>query len=163
MNAKTGCLYWTFQAYGPVRAAPLVVEEGTGYWLLFGDQIGWFYALDGKTGKLIWKSRIDEHESTRLTGSAAVHDGIVFVPAASWEETRAVAPDYACCTFRGSVTALRISDGLQVWKSYLVDVPRKMPGHKPGAAAVGPSGAGVWSTPTIDAKRGVLYITTGDN
>lgn len=163
MNAKTGCLYWTFQANGPVRAAPLVVERGRGYLLLFGDQIGWFYALDGKTGKLIWKKRIDEHESTRLTGSAAFHGGIVFVPAASWEETRAVTPDYPCCTFRGSVTALRVSDGLQVWKSYFVDLPQKATRRKPGTAAFGPSGAGVWSTPTIDSKRGVLYVTTGDN
>lgn len=27
----------------------------------------------------------------------------------------------------------------------------------------GPSGAGVWGTPTVDAKRNLLYITTGDN
>jgi polyvinyl alcohol dehydrogenase (cytochrome) len=163
MNAKTGCLYWTFQANGPVRAAPLVVENGTGYSLLFGDQVGWFYALDGKTGKLVWKRRIDDHESTRLTGSAAFDDGIVFVPAASWEETRAIAPAYPCCTFRGSVTALRVLDGSQVWKSYLVELPRKMRGRKPGTAAFGPSGAPVWSTPTVDTKRGVLYVTTGDN
>lgn len=163
MNAKTGCLYWAFQANGPVRAAPLVVENGTGYFLLFGDQIGWFYALDGKTGKLIWKRRIDDHESTRLTGSAAFDDGIVFVPAASWEETRAIAPDYPCCTFRGSVTALRVLDGSQVWKSYLVESPRKMRGRKPATVTFGPSGAPVWSAPTVDAKRGVLYVTTGDN
>jgi len=163
MNAKTGCIYWTFQANGPVRAAPLVVEDGTGYSLLFGDQVGWFYAIDGKTGKLIWRRRVDDHESTRLTGSAAFEDGIVFVPAASWEETRAVAPDYPCCTFRGSVTALRVSDGSQVWKSYLVDPPRKMGEPKRGTAAFGPSGAPVWSAPTVDRKRGVLYVTTGDN
>lgn len=162
VNAKTGCLYWTFPANGPVRAAPVVVQSGTGYLLLFGDQIGWFYALDGKTGKLMWEKRIDEHESTRLTGSAAFYEGIVFVPAASWEETRAVSPDYPCCTFRGSITALRVSDGSQLWKSYLVDSP-KTRGRKLGAAAFGPSGASVWSAPTIDAKRGVLYVTTGDN
>jgi polyvinyl alcohol dehydrogenase (cytochrome) len=27
----------------------------------------------------------------------------------------------------------------------------------------GPSGAGVWSTPTFDEKAGVLYVATGDN
>ena len=163
MNAKTGCLYWTFQANGPVRAAPLVVADGIAYSLLFGDQVGWFYAIDGKTGKLIWKRRVDDHESTRLTGSATFDDGIVYIPAASWEETRAVAPDYPCCTFRGSVTALRVSDGSQVWKSYLVDPPRKTREPKRGTAAFGPSGAPVWSAPTVDRKRGVLYVTTGDN
>ena len=163
MNAKTGCLYWTFEANGPVRAAPLIVENGTGYSILFGDQVGWFYALDGKTGKLVWKRRVDDHESTRLTGSAAFDDGVVFVPAASWEETRAVAPDYLCCTFRGSVTALRVLDGSQVWKSYLVDAPRNTRESKRGTPAFGPSGAPVWSAPTVDTKRGLLYVTTGDN
>ena len=32
-----------------------------------------------------------------------------------------------------------------------------------GRAQYGPSGAGVWSAPTLDLKRGVLYVTTGDN
>src|SRR5204863_1421710 len=27
----------------------------------------------------------------------------------------------------------------------------------------GPTGAPVWSAPTLDAARGVLYVTTGDN
>jgi polyvinyl alcohol dehydrogenase (cytochrome) len=28
---------------------------------------------------------------------------------------------------------------------------------------MGPSGVGVWSTPTLDVKRKLLYVTTGDN
>ncbi len=31
------------------------------------------------------------------------------------------------------------------------------------ALRFGPSGAGVWATPTVDAKRRLLYVTTGDN
>ena len=146
INARTGCLYWTFQANGPVRAAPLVVENGSGYSILVGDQVGWFYAIDAKTGQMIWKRRIDDHESTRLTGSAAFEAGVVFVPAASWEETRAVSPDYPCCTFRGSVSALRVSDGSLVWKTYLVEAPRKSGVTKQGKGNFGPSGAPVCAT-----------------
>lgn len=69
INAKTGCLYWTFQANWQVRSAPLIAENAAGYSLLFGDQTGWFYAVEAKTGKLLWKQRIDDHEATRLTGS----------------------------------------------------------------------------------------------
>lgn len=163
MNARTGCLYWTFQANGPVRAAPLVIPSSGQYSILFGDQVGWFYAVDAINGKLIWKNRIDEHESSRLTGSAAFNEGTVFVPASSWEETRTISPDYTCCTFRGSVTALRASDGSRLWKTYLVEPPRKTGGSKRGTANFGPSGAPVWSAPTVDAKRHLLYITTGDN
>ena len=163
MNAKSGCLYWTFQANGPVRSAPLIAESGDTVPLLFGDQIGWFYALDAATGRLRWKQRIDDHEATRLTGSPAFHNGVVFVPAASWEESRAVSPDYPCCTFRGSITALRVADGSQVWKTYLVDSPKKLGVTPNGTPIYGPSGAGVWSAPTVDRKRNVLYVTTGDN
>ena len=37
--------------------------------------------------------------------------------ASSWEESRALNPEYPCCTFRGSVTALRVRDGSVVWKT----------------------------------------------
>ena len=163
LEAKTGCLHWTFQANGPVRSAILAVANGSGYSLLFGDQIGWFYSLDAKTGHLVWKKRVDEHEATRLTGSPAVYQGVVFVGAASWEETRSIEPHYFCCTFRGSVTALRVVDGSQVWKTYTIDPPKKTGVSSAGTQNWGPSGAPVWSAPTIDAKRGVMYVTTGDN
>jgi polyvinyl alcohol dehydrogenase (cytochrome) len=163
LDAKTGCIHWTFQANGPVRSTTVAVKRGSGYSLVFGDQIGWVYSLDAKTGRLNWRKRIEAHEATRLTGSPAVNDAIVFVPAASWEETRAIDAQYACCTFRGSITALRAADGTVVWKTYLVDPPKKTGVTKAGTDQWGPSGAGVWSTPTIDEKRGVLYVTTGDN
>src|ERR1019366_7079493 len=131
--------------------------------LVFSDLIGWVYALDAKSGKELWKKRLDEHEATRLTGSATASNDIVFVPAASWEETRSVDPQYQCCTFRGSVTALRVRDGSTVWKTYMVDAPQKTGVNSVGVAQWGPSGAPVWSTPTVDVKRGLLYVTTGDN
>lgn len=163
LDAKTGCLHWTFQANGPVRMAILGVPNSAGYSLLFGDQIGWFYSLDAMTGKLLWKKRIDEHEATRLTGSPALYQGVVFLGAASWEETRSIEPHYACCTFRGSVTALRVADGSVKWKTYTVDPPKKTGVNKVGTEQWGPSGAPIWSAPTVDAKRGVIYATTGDN
>ena len=163
VDAKTGCLYWVFQANGPVRAAILAVRNGAGYSLVFGDQIGWVYALDAKSGKLLWKRRVDDHEATRLTASPITLNGVVYISASSWEETRSTEPQYPCCTFRGSVTALRVRDGALVWKSYTIDPPKKTGVNSAGAAQWGPSGAPVWSSPTVDTKRGVLYITTGDN
>jgi polyvinyl alcohol dehydrogenase (cytochrome) len=163
LDAKSGCAYWIFQANGPVRAAPLAVPAGPGAALLFGDQIGWVYSVDARTGKLNWKQRVETHEATRLTASLATDDGVVFVPAASWEETRALDPQYACCTFRGSLTALRVRDGSVVWKTYMVGMPRKTGVTSAGTERFGPSGAGIWSKPTVDKKRSVLYVTTGDN
>jgi polyvinyl alcohol dehydrogenase (cytochrome) len=163
LDARTGCLHWRYQASGPVRTAMTVAAEGGRHTLVFSDQNGLVYALDARTGKEHWKKRIEDHEATRLTGSIAVHDGVAFVPAASWEETRSIDPGYPCCTFRGSVTAVRVRDGSVVWKTYLVDVPNRTGQTAVGTATFGPSGAGVWSTATIDQPRGVLYITSGDN
>ena len=58
---------------------------------------------------------------------------------------------------------MRVRDGGIVWKSFLVDQPKRTGKTANGTATFGPSGAGVWSSPTIDEKRGLLYITTGDN
>jgi polyvinyl alcohol dehydrogenase (cytochrome) len=163
LRAETGCLQWTFQANGPVRSSVLTVPNGNRHALLFGDQTGWFYALDAETGALSWKKKIEEHDAARLTGTPLAYNGTVFVPVASWEETRSLDPTYPCCTFRGSIVAVRIRDGQQLWKSYLVPESKRTGQTKLGTPKYGPSGAGVWDSPTLDAKRGVMYIGTGDN
>ncbi len=167
MRAETGCLQWVFQTNGPVRSsiqvAPFGAATGNRHALLFGDMTGWFYAVEAETGKLLWKFQVETHDSTRLTGAPAVNDGVVYVPVASWEETRAGDPDYACCTFRGSVAALRISDGKQLWKTYMTGVPVENGKSARGTPNIGPSGVGVWSAPTIDIRRKLLYVATGDN
>lgn len=163
LRSESGCVQWTFDANGPVRSAMIVVPNGARHVLLFGDQIGWYYALEAETGKLIWKKRVEEHDTARLTGAALVHDGVVYVPVASWEETRSSGADYLCCTFRGALVALRIRDGQQVWKSYMVPEPTEQGRTESGKAKWGPSGASIWSTPVYDAKRNVIYVTTGDN
>jgi len=136
---------------------------GTKHSLLFGDQTGWFYSVEAESGTLLWKKKIEEHDAARLTGAPVAYNGTVFVPVASWEETRSQDPAYACCTFRGSVVALRIRDGEQAWKSYLVPEPKPTGKTKRGTPRFGPSGVGVWAAPTLDAKRGVMYVATGDN
>lgn len=163
MRAETGCLQWVFQASGPVRSAILVVPMGKRHSLLFGDQTGWFYSVEAETGHLLWKKKVDDHDTARLTGSPMAHDGTVYIPVASWEETRSSNPDYQCCSFRGSLVALKIRDGKLVWKSYMVPEPGSNGKNRNGIASVGPSGASIWSTPLLDVRRHLIYVTTGDN
>lgn len=164
LSTATGCIHWSFQASGPVRSSILAVARGSGAALVFSDLVGWTYSLDAATGKQIWRTRPEEHEGARLTGAAVEHDGVVFIPVASWEESRALGPAYECCTFRGSLVALRVSDGAQVWKTYTIDGPATVMGTtSKGTKIFGPSGAGIWAAPTIDARRGLVYVATGDN
>jgi polyvinyl alcohol dehydrogenase (cytochrome) len=132
--------------------------------VLFGDQAGRFYALAAETGALLWRAVPDAHEAAKLTGAPLALDGIVYVPVASWEESRPLNPAYECCTFRGSVAAYRIADGAKLWQSHLVrEEPKVLATRAGGPRQWGPSGAGTWSTPTLDAARRLLYVTTGNN
>jgi polyvinyl alcohol dehydrogenase (cytochrome) len=164
LRADTGCLQWTYQAAGSIRSAIVVSSVDGRQVLLFGDLTGWFYALDAATGNEIWRKRPEEHEAVRLSAPPVVVDGVAYIPASSWEESRALNPEYPCCTFRGSITALRVRDGSVVWKTYTID---RAPAHtgktSTGIDTFGPSGVGVWSSPTLDLKRRRLYVTTGNN
>ena len=164
LQADTGCLQWTFQANGPIRSAIVAAPVDGRHLLLFGDLTGWFYALDASTGKQIWRQRPDPHEAVRLSAPPVVHDGVAYIPVASWEESRSLNPEYPCCTFRGSVVALRVRDGSQVWKAYTIPTEAQPTGKTPvGTPTLGPSGVGVWGSPTLDVKRRRLYVTTGTN
>ncbi|HWE48799.1 MAG TPA: PQQ-binding-like beta-propeller repeat protein [Bryobacteraceae bacterium] len=163
LHADSGCIQWTYNATGPVRAGMRVAPLGSGHVLLFGDQTGWFYAVSAETGKELWKKKIEEHDTARLTATAVVNDGVVYATVASWEETRSNNPDYTCCSFRGSVVAMRIKDGSQVWKAWMVGETKESGKTAAGKVKTGPSGASIWATPTIDSKRKLMYVTTGDN
>jgi polyvinyl alcohol dehydrogenase (cytochrome) len=164
LRADSGCLQWTFQANGPIRSAIVAAPVDGRQLLLFGDLTGWFYALDASTGTQVWRQRPDSHEAVRLSASPVVHDGVAYVPVASWEESRSLNPEYPCCTFRGSIVALRVRDGSQVWKAYTIPTEAQPTGKTAaGTPTLGPSGVGVWGSPTLDLKRRRLYVTTGNN
>ncbi len=164
LRADTGCLQWTFQATGPIRSSITVAPLDTGHVLLVGDLTGWFYALDPASGRLLWKKRPEEHEAVRLSAPPVIHDGLAIIPVASWEESRALNPEYPCCTFRGSLTALRIRDGSVAWKTYMVPTAAQPTGKTTaGTATLGPSGIGIWGAPTVDLKRRRIYVMTGNN
>jgi polyvinyl alcohol dehydrogenase (cytochrome) len=164
MRADTGCLQWTFQANGPIRSAIVAAPFDGGHLLLFGDLTGWFYALDPASGRQVWRARPEEHEAVRLSAPPVIVNDLAIVGVASWEESRSLNPDYPCCTFRGSVVALRLRDGSTAWKRYMVpDAAVRTGKTSAGADTLGPSGVGIWGSPTVDVKRRRLYVTTGNN
>jgi polyvinyl alcohol dehydrogenase (cytochrome) len=99
-----------------------------------------------------------------ISATPQIHNGVVYQAFSSFEEAIAGDPGYQCCTFRGSVVALDAASGKKLWQTFTIPEPAK-PTRKAavGAQQHGPSGAGIWSTPTIDEKLGVLYVSTGDN
>lgn len=167
LDAQTGCIVWYFDAASAVRSAVSIGRIQIGgaerYAAFFGDQAANVYSLDATTGKLLWKTKADDFPVARSTGSPVFYNGRLYVPVASGEEAAGASPDYECCRFRGSVVALDASTGKQIWKTYTVEEPKKTKKNAKGTQLWGPSGAPVWTSPAIDAKRNVLYATTGDN
>jgi polyvinyl alcohol dehydrogenase (cytochrome) len=160
LDATTGCTYWTFEANGGVRNAITVGPDDVAY---FGDLHATVYAVNARNGALIWKTQVEDHPAARVTGSPKLYQGRLYLPVASREEWLSASSTYECCTFRGSVVALDASTGKQVWKTYTISEPaHRTIKSKTGVQLWGPSGVGVWTSPTIDTKRGVLYVGTGD-
>ncbi len=165
LNARTGCVYWTFKAPTTVRS-PIVLGAGKGgYVAYFGDGQANAYAVDAQSGELIWKVKVEEHKLAGVTGALRLYEGRVYVPVRSGaEEMMAGNPKYPCCTFRGSVVALDAATGKQIWKTFTIpDPPKTIRKNKAGTDLFGPSGAAVWSSPTIDVKRKAIYVGTGNN
>ena len=167
LDAKTGCTYWIYQASPAGVRSAVTIGPGSGsvrFVAYFGDLSAGVHAVDALKGTVLWKTKVDNHPLARVTGAPQLVDDRLFVPVASFEEAAAANPKYECCTFRGSVVALDAATGKQIWKSYTIPKPpRPTRRNSAGAQLWGPSGAGVWSAPTIDRQRGVMYVATGDH
>lgn len=167
LDASSGCIRWYFKADRGVRSAISIgriqTDAGPRYAAFFGDGAAIAYAVDASTGKLIWKTKVDTFPAAHITGSPIFYNNRLYVPVASGEEGAGASPDYECCRFRGSMVALNASTGQQIWKTYTIGEPHKTKKNKIGTQLWGPSGAPIWSSPSIDVKRNALYATTGDN
>jgi polyvinyl alcohol dehydrogenase (cytochrome) len=129
----------------------------------FGDVTGNVYAVDALTGQQIWRVRAGPHPYATITGAPTLYDGLLYVPISGMEGIAPINPDYECCTSRGAVVALDPTDGKEVWRTYTLDEPKQVGVTAKGVKMFSPSGANVWNSPTIDAKRGQLYVGTGPN
>jgi polyvinyl alcohol dehydrogenase (cytochrome) len=164
VQRSTGTQLWKRKVQDYTGVAGVIARTTpaiSGRTLVLGDQGGRLgagasvFAVDKRTGAKLWSTKVDEHPAAVITQSAVIHQGVVYVGVSSVEESLAAqVPGYVCCSFRGSVLALDLATGRVLWKTYTV----------PGAETPGFAGGAVWSsTPVVDATRGSLYITTGNN
>ena len=163
LNAATGCIHWFFDAGQGVRSAISVGRVGNRDIAVFGDAQANLYALEAATGRLLWKTDIDDFPVGRISGSPTLYNGRIYVGTASGEEASGANPAYECCKFRGSIVAVNAADGKILWRTYTIEEPKPHKKNAVGTQLWGPSGAPVWSAPAIDAKLNRLYVTTGNN
>lgn len=165
LDAQSGCALWVFEADGGVRTSLTLGRLADGsLHLFFGDLAGKVYAIDPETGKERWAMVADSHPHIRITGTPVYHDGRLYVPLSSLEEVAGAMPDYECCTFRGGVLTLDAATGASVWKTLTIaEAPSKRGKNAVGTQLWAPSGAAVWTAPTLDPANNRLFIVTGDS
>jgi len=168
LDAESGCTYWSYLPRSGIRSAlsvgPVNLPDGTeGQAVFFVDILANAYAVNAQTGEVLWVRQVDNHPAVRGTGSVTFYNGKLYVPMTGvTEENTASNPDYSCCTFRGSVSAFDASTGNLDWKFYTVPEPQLRGLSANGAELFGPAGVGIWSAPTIDEVRNLIYVATGN-
>ena len=165
LEAKTGCIHWRLEVEAAVRTALTLDQRTTGGLVAyFGDQAANVYAVDARSGGVLWKVNVDDHPHAAITAAPQLYNGRLYVPVSSREESQVGDPRYPCCSFRGSVVALDAASGARVWKTYSVaEAAVATSKNSIGTQLYGPAGGAIWNTPTIDVRRNVLYVGTGNN
>jgi len=167
LDAKTGCVHWSVDDLVS-RTTPMVIKSPispSGWLTVVSQSDRVVRAFDAQTGKQLWKSaQLETHPVSVLTGTPVIAGDRLIVPISSIEEAAAMSKAYSCCTFRGSVAALDLKTGQLLWKTSMIDEPMKTIRQKDGGGKVqGPAGAAVWAAPSLDLKRGLAYVVTGDS
>ncbi len=173
LDAKNGCQHWALKVTGGIQTAITVNNwqgnvSGAEPTLYFSDSSVHAYAVNAETGKILWKTKIDNHPHARIGGAVMLYQGKrgsqLYVPVSSFSAGSSIDPNSECCKHRGSISALDTETGKIIWTSYVIPTePVEQYKNAQGVPQFGPSGAGVWSSPAIDEKRGYIYVGTGEN
>ncbi len=186
LDAATGCTYWNFDADAGTHTAAVVGElqpprklvlvkkskikkkdahidvEKPPSAVFFGDDSGAVYALDARTGRLLWKTQADAHPLARIAGSPTLYKNVLYVPVSAGEARAAENPSYPCCTFRGSVAAIDIASGQIIWRTFMTaEQPKPYKTSEAGAQLYEPAGLAISAAPAIDADHEMLYVAVG--
>ncbi|MDX1490373.1 MAG: PQQ-binding-like beta-propeller repeat protein [Pseudohongiellaceae bacterium] len=165
LDLESGCSHWTFPATAEVRGAMQVVysDELEKALVVVADVSNRIYVLDALTGEKLWHDDVDPHPYARSTGSPVVSGDKIFVPVSSVEVAVAGNPQHPCCTGRGNVASYDLNTGEKLWHTYIMEEAKKVGETSIGTPILAPAGAPIWDAPTIDTKRNLIYVGTGQN
>ncbi len=165
LDMHTGCVQWMYQAEGNVRGGIAVSQKSDGEaTIYFADFNCKVYALNANSGEILWNRSVRNESPNAVTGTVTYSDGMVYIPLTSMEVVSGNQESYECCKGSGMVVAVNAENGEEIWRHRVVQeeaTPQNV--SSTGVTKYGPSGAPVWSSPTVDEERGLLYIGTGEN
>jgi alcohol dehydrogenase (cytochrome c) len=160
INAATGELIWKHERKTPedVGALVRVIPHNRGVALyentvIFGTLDAHLVALDAKTGKQVWETRIADYADGYFVSQAPlVVKGKIIVGIAGPGE---MGP-------RGFVEAFDAKTGKSQWRWYSIPAAGEPGSETWGADTWKIGGAAVWHTGTYDPATNLLYFGTGN-
>ncbi|WP_129782351.1 outer membrane protein assembly factor BamB family protein [Peristeroidobacter soli] len=158
------CVRWVYRHDAPLRTSVAFGEltAAKRKVLVFGDIAANVHMVDAATGERIWMQHVGLHRLSLTTGTPVLHADRVYVPISQYEIMLGANRDHECCKTHGAVTALDARTGAKIWTTHTMQEARPVRDRGDGKMIWGPSGAPIWTSPAIDAKRGVLYVGTGE-
>lgn len=165
LDIDTGCVKWVYEPGTRLRSSMAYdVIDGRGT-LAFGDQAGMVHVINAENGEVIWvASGQASNNEAMITGTPVIHEDRIIVPLSGSGVVTGGNPNYECCENHGAVTALNVRTGEKIWEYHTMPAAEYTGMvSSTGVRQKGPSGAPIWTTPTIDAERGHVYVTTGEN
>jgi polyvinyl alcohol dehydrogenase (cytochrome) len=166
LDVNVPCVKWVYDAGTQLRTSVSYGELGKGgrKALVFADGRGRVHTVDPQSGERIWAVEARHSEAAGITGAPVLHGNRIIVPLSASGVIRGADPNHECCDEHGAVVALDAATGEKLWTYHTMkDAEYTGRVSRIGVKQRGPSGAPIWSTPTIDAERGVVYATTGQN
>jgi polyvinyl alcohol dehydrogenase (cytochrome) len=165
LDADTGCVKWTYVSETPLRTSITYGElrQGGRKALLIGGEDARLHAIDARTGERIWVHDVRVFDRSRTTAAPIIHGDRIIVALSNAEASRATNDNFECCRTHGAVIALDAVTGKRIWVAHTMEGATLQGRNAIGVPRWGPSGAPIWATPTIDAKRNLVYVATGEN
>ncbi|PCI78461.1 MAG: hypothetical protein COB20_06720 [SAR86 cluster bacterium] len=165
LDTNSGCAKWVYDADTRLRSSmSYAVIDGLGT-LVFGDMRGMMHAINAENGEVIWvASGQASNNQAMITGTPIIHEETIIVPLSGSGVVAGGNPNFECCENHGAVTALNVRTGEKLWEYHTMPAAEYTGMvSSTGVKQRGPSGAPIWTTPTVDAERGQVYVTTGEN
>lgn len=165
LDTESGCAKWVYEPGTRLRSSMAYdVIDGAGT-LVFSDQAGMIHSINAENGEQNWvASGQASNNQGMLTGTPVIHNDRIIVPVSGSGVITGGNPNYECCENHGAVTALNVRTGEKIWEYHTMPAAEYTGMESStGVKQRGPSGAPIWTTPTIDEARGHIYVTTGEN
>ena len=165
LDINSGCAKWVYTADSRLRSSIAYSGIDESHVLVFSDSAGMIHTVDARSGERIWIASGQASDNQgMLTGTPVVTGDKVIVPVSGSGVITGGNPNYECCENHGAVTALNLRSGEKLWEYHTMPAA-EYTGQvsSTGVKQRGPSGAPIWTTPTVDEKRGQIYVTTGEN